>query len=211
MTDYSKLKARHPKAKVGNIKKLINAIRRSETALAPVVMRRRAVRDEHVERIPLGGRFLRRAKGGARPSANVSGRGKDRVGFVMSEWITVFKSEHECGTCACIAGFAWLLGDGGNAAPGPDVDFVEYLGNFIGIDESVDDRALLVRLTMARPGVRPRHVVSLLERFLETGNLDWGFAMGINPRTGDLFARERRERAKEGREIIALTEAADAA
>ena len=224
MADYSKLRARFPKAKVGNIKKLIAAIRRSDTALDPLVMKHR-INKPGITAFPLSGETdpaswssrLKSRAAGVRVSSNVSGRGPGRVGFAMSDWINVYASEkgHECGTTACIAGFAYMLGEGKGmnsevAKFGKFADYNKHLGKFIGVDGSPEGIFLIRSITMYRPSVRPRHVVSLLERFLETGKIDWDLAMGVNPRTGDPTARERAKRAKEREAIIALIGAADA-
>ena len=218
MTDYSKLKARFPNAKVGNIKRLIAAIRRSEGSDGAVALWR-AWRDDarrdtasgpqRISRHCIDSRGATSRRIRAKADTNVSGRGSGRVGFSMNGWINIYESDHECGTCACIGGFAYLLGDGRDAeTPPASIKFDEHFADFIGIDYRTikgwsTAKEICIPSDHRMSDVRPRHAVALLERFLETGVVEWDRAMGINSRTGDPTNREMRERRREDRKIAA--------
>ena len=101
---------------------------------------------------------------------------------------------NSCGTAACIAGFAWLLRE---ADKGEGVEahrFVEELADGIGPDASMDaleeflgiDRDASSQMSGTLPcllldghSVQPRHAVAMLERFIETGKVDWVRALGL--------------------------------
>ena len=204
MADYSKLKSIHPRAKVGNIKRLIAAIRRSGNVqnLDSWILMHGNGRM---------GRFrFKYDTAFSQPrfeySANLSGRGDDRVGFSMDHWIQTCKLEKggDCGTWACIAGFAHILDTGGDSTAGIK-SWVSYFAEFTGLldDDEVTAFSICHPPTMDCD-VRPRHAVRLLEILLETGELDWERAMGTNPRTGRLTREEATMQKREKREMDEL-------
>ena len=181
MTDYSKLKDLHPEAKVGNIKRLIAAIRRSESvpAIPPISD---YADDFHYSNISDSPRM--------KHSRNLSGRGPDRVGFEMGSWIQKCGPEKgECGTWACIAGFAHIMG-GGKRVPRSGGEWVNAFAEFTGLtgDNLKTAHAICAPAWMTEKNpspwrmeygrLRASHAVRLLERLLETGKVDWGAARG---------------------------------
>ena len=106
-----------------------------------------------------------------------------------------------CGTAACIAGFAGALAARSGTDPrsaemrrlngvlrngqsatdsASSASWTQVLADFMGIDGDVANKMISVRHSSPdfNEDVKPRHAVKLLEKFLETGRVDWDHAMG---------------------------------
>ena len=215
--DYSKAKKLHPNLKVRNAKALIAEIRRAEPSpgaftLPPIKVNGKPALESMLK---MDGRL---------------GNTEERypVYFDMSKWIRAVESNHfwiradedsVCGTAACIAGFAHLLGIREMAKKGARpkhatmagfrswmcrqsgestwTRMVNTLAEFLGVDHETADRMSSVsRLHGDRNAdVEPRHAALLLEIFLKTGHVEWGKAMGRNP-DGTLTVAERAKRSE---------------
>lgn len=203
--DHSKLKKLHPKAKVGNIKRLIKAIRESEHM--------HAAEAKHLpfnECPKINGREMTVSMTTVESAKKLSSNMNSNVPLVfnMCMWLepafiylrkckrrkTGHRSQYQsCGTAACIAGFAGALMAKGN--PGRnhckiiddaigDKNYMSWsivLAEFMGIEASIAEKMTSVQDYVPcdmNHIVRPRHAVKLLEKFLDTGKVDWMHAMG---------------------------------
>ena len=209
-TDYAKLKKLHPKAKVGNIKRLIRAIGNSGHWEAEMLDACRKPRK-------VGGRALTldMAKDAISSTENL---GKTRVPmtFDMTDFMYVPRIRRtggpSCGTAACIAGFAGALASRGSAAgdcrldgllrnKGSKVSWVGILADFMGIDKHTANKMISVGCHEDfNDNARPRHAVKLLEIFLATGNVDWRRAMGRKRGSGDAWVLTRAEERMRNRD-----------
>ena len=209
MADYSKLKARFPKARVGSIKRLAAALRRAESVPSM---------DEW--------RFARRGKRGRssgetimsnskmKHSFNLTGRGADRVGYDPVAWINTIRNGKECGTWACIAGFAHIMRGPGWPSPRSSEEWRVALAEFIGMEGKEGRReAFEIQFGGMCSNYRDpemltipaaRHAASLMEHFLKTGEVDWDRALGMNPKTKKLTRRETALRNAERRRMTEM-------
>ena len=231
MTDHSELKKRHPKAKVRNIKRLIAAIREMDhvdlaferARINPPKINGRKITDAQVER----------------SLENVTRLGKSKVpiSFNMKTWIGSGDSFGglTCGAAACICGVAGALASRepktrANAELRKTVNkaiklqigaaWRSALAEFLGIDYEASARmsSVVAYDCIGRHmidqdyngNVEPRHAVKMLERFLETGKVDWWHAMGRNRKTKGLTRAEAKLRKEEARQLGSVMEEADA-
>ena len=239
MADYSRLKARHPNAKVRNIKRLIAEIRKMESY---ELVREKA----RIKPLKIGGRKVT-GKMAKDSMGSVASLGKSRMPlvFCMGTWMdSVLREcgEESCGTAACIAGTAGALAArdfAGSKLENPDLQddlqlvlergddldqdrmqlhWTSVLSGFLGVDRVTSERLSSVGVIRGSAWddwdgcnrVEPRHAVKLLEKFLETGKIDWLHAMGRNPKTRALTVREKAARKREEKEYenACLAEAA---
>ena len=168
-SDYTKLKKRHPKAKVRNIKRLIEAIRKSEHVSCA-----RNMPEFDEMKIPESKRY-------SSSDFSVAG-GSIPVAFDHSLWVESMYSRggHFCGTAACVAGFAYILQARGGDLPGRRSRGIsKSLAAFIGVNHKTAMRISRGPAFSSNDRVWPRHAVALLENFLETGKVDWRHAFGV--------------------------------
>ena len=119
-------------------------------------------------------------------------RGWRKVHFDMTDFFRPDMRTHDCGTAACIAGYASvLLGRTWKQIEESTADDMRAdLGEVLGLDpeRSTPDRhALLEMTTMLESGipmakVRAEHAINMLEIHRDTGKVDWKRAMNANYR-----------------------------
>ena len=220
--DYSRAKTLHPNLKVGNVKRLIKAIRESDHL---VLAKAKAER----EPLKIGKRRAKCRDAEKIFSTGDIGKSGLPLVFSMENWMTAAPvdpdsscinydlDEPACGTAACIAGFAGALMPESKgfmvkeAIMSPIGEpWIEVLGEFLGIDYHT-----AYRMTSADTGdagvynyhVKPRHAVRLLENFLKTGKVDWMKAMGVKKRGRWNYSSTKIEAAalrREARELEAV-------
>ena len=208
--DCAKAKARHPGLKPENVRRLIDAIGAS-------IPRRLA------QQKPLfaeGGRPMDRGETMSRNAVvDPAGLGPEsiRVSFSLVHWIEYIGargfSRHSCGTAACISGFAHIMlrGDSGKSVRcGKELGqerALKSLGEFIGVERKHAREMAMCRTDDGNDAVQPRHAVALLERFLDTGEIEWRRAMGREKdwgRPGKTRLTEREEALREDERAMVL-------
>ena len=217
--DCCRAKAKHPDLKPENVRRLIDAIR---AAVPRSLARQKPLFAE-------GGRPMDRDETMAR-NAVVDPAGLDsesvRVCFSLSHWIDYVGargfSRHSCGTAACISGFAHIMleGDRGKSVRcGKDLgqeNALKSLAEFVGVERPHALNMAMCRTEDGNDEVQPRHAVALLERFLDTGEIDWMHAMGRVKNWGKqgkgktrLTEREEAMRARERALVLDAQNAAN--
>lgn len=111
---------------------------------------------------------------------------KPSIGFNMESFVNEAASEfepdqtgHQCGTTACIAGWAMHLS-------GDDLSRVEYLTSngcirrgaaILGLDfDDADDLFTVCDDSLSLEEITPSQAVSVLRHLAETGDVDWSIA-----------------------------------
>ena len=173
----------YPDFNMANARRLIAALRRAEPA------------DVACERpMEIGGSPLDRSSIlDMAASAEGTHPGAAPLAYNQSTWGTIVYHPwgsrvpaHVCGTAACIAGFAWLMREadrgrdvsveGLASSNNEDNEMVCALAEFLGVGESAASRMSINQCGAFRP--HPRHAVAMIERFIETGRVDWQRAIG---------------------------------
>ena len=210
----AKARAKHPGLKPENVRRLIDAIGGS-------------VPRSMAQQRPLfaeGGRPLDRKETMRRNvaiGADAADSGSIPVCFDLGTWIDYVGSRgfsrHSCGTAACISGFAHIMleGDRGESVRCGDElrqqGAIKSLMEFVGVKRSVAFAIANCMTADRNEAVQPRHAVALLERLLDTGDVDWHRAMGrVKNRLGRGSEMTKRERALRARERALVEEAAGA-
>ena len=105
-------------------------------------------------------------------------KGDERLGFNMIDFYTLAgwskpdMSGNQCGTVACIAGWAVFLEDGPEAlALGRNIE--RRAAKILGLPEDHADRLFSPDHTDRWSSITPDHAASVLEEFAETGKIEW--------------------------------------
>ena len=85
-------------------------------------------------------------------------------------------SGHNCGTVACIAGWADKVLTGRD----PDVHSSDYAQGLLGLsaEQAID---LFVPSDWAKNTITPAHAVAVLRNLAETGEVDWSVSVAKSP------------------------------
>ena len=237
MADYAKLKKLHPRAKVRRIKRLISELRKmipmdlahERSRIDPPKIGGRKVT------LKMAANSLASVESLGKSNVPISFGMGDWLASVPIMFAA--HADATCGTSACIAGLAGvlaarepkakanadLLGFLKDALRGDDCDdWVMVLAEYLGVDHRT-----ACSMTQVSRGedmgvgpsrddfdynrhVGPRHAVRLLEKFLDSGKVDWIHAMGRNSKTRELTQKERKMRVMEEKQFEAAFNEADA-
>lgn len=208
MTEYAMAMKKHPNLNVRNVKRLIERIRGS----MPMRLRMASGVKHNVRYFDLSS------------ERNLLDFNMNRVLLEFDQSGYPFNFRH-CGIAGCIAGFACVLNEEDRIAGMPKWlkffmgtnitmrkmqkrrkkeyrDEVFAMSRFMGIDimTSMELFYYCGHSADTDRDVQPRHAAKLLERLLETGDVDWNHAMG-RKKNGDLTKEEERIRKREAEEI----------
>ena len=236
MAGYAKLKKLHPSAKVRSIKRLISALRKMDhvdlaherARTDPPKINGRKITDAQVERSLASVARIGKSR---MPISFSMGH------WLSSVPPESFFDDASCGAAACIAGLAGALAAREPKKEHADLrrylekaidmddpgEWTKVLAEYLGVDRMTASFMTTVFVGESRGvetsasdrdtnlDVAPRHAARLLEKFLETGKVDWIHAMGRNSNTRELTQKERKERKLEEAQLEAAFEKAEAA
>ena len=226
--DYSKAKKLHPKLKVGNVKRLIAAIRKADSLEMAMAKAKKSP-------LKIGNHFVFMHDVELYSATDLA-KSKVPLVFHMPTWMDPVAANPAdwlrrpdrdmptCGTAACIAGFAGSLMARDRSLDDKARNIIGFaictnsgwtriLAEFLGIDEFTAERLSSAeredrhRMSFRNENVRPRHAARLLEIFLKTGKVDWARAMGMK-KVGMEFRMTVAEKAMARKDMKALEDAA---